>query len=80
MENRIARNRRSPRNEDDYIEAYLTVNPAAVKNDGMDISAVVTKDGISGHGLLNESINRSHDKEYHRVINFVPDSELRKKM
>lgn len=80
MENKIARNRRSPRNEDDYIEAYLVFNPAARKKDGMDISAVITKDGTPGHGLLNKSINRSHDKEYHRVTNFVPDSELKKKM
>ena len=45
----------------------------------MDISAVITKDGIRGHGLLSEEINRSHDKDYHRVKNFIPDSELKKK-
>lgn len=45
----------------------------------MDISSVITKDGIRGHGLLSEDINRSHDKDYHRIKNFIPDSELRKK-
>ena len=45
----------------------------------MDISAVITKDGIRGHGLLSEEINRGHDKNYHRVKNFIPDSELKKK-
>ena len=67
------------KNEDDYIAAYLKANPEAKKQDGMDISAVITKDGIRGHGLLSEEINRSHDKDYHRVKNFIPDSELKKK-
>ena len=79
MENKIGKNRTSPKNEDDYIAAYLKANPSAKKQDGMDISAVITKDGIRGHGLLSEGINRSHDKEYHRVKNFIPDSELKKK-
>lgn len=79
MENKIGKNRTSPKNEDDYIAAYLKANPEAKKQDGMDISAVITKDGIRGHGLLAEEINRSHDKDYHRVKNFIPDSELKKK-
>lgn len=79
MENKIGKNRTSPKNENDYIAAYLKANPAAKKQDGMDISAVITKDGIRGHGLLAEEINRSHDKDYHRVRNFIPDSELKKK-
>ena len=29
--------------------------------------------------LLSEEFNRSHDKEYHRVKKFIPDSELKKK-
>ena len=79
MENKIAKNRTSPKNENDYIKAYLKENPAAKKHDGMDISAVITKDGTRGHGLLSEESNRSHDKDYHRVKNFIPDSELKKK-
>ena len=79
MENKIGKNRTSPKNESDYISAYIKANPAARKQDGMDISAVITKDGVRGHGLLSEDINRSHDKDYHRVKNFIPDSELRKK-
>lgn len=79
MENKIGKNRTSPKNENDYIMAYIKANPIAKKHDGMDIAAVVTKDGIKGHGLLPEDINRSHDKEYHRVKNFISDTELRKK-
>lgn len=80
MENKIGKNRTSPKKEDDYIVAYLKANPAAKKQDGMDISAVITKEGIRGHGLLPEYINRSHDKDYHRIKNFIPDSELKKKL
>ena len=79
MENRIARNRRSPSNEDMYIEAYLKRNPAAVKKDGLDIAAVIAKDGTRGHGLLPEEFNRSHDRENHRVKDFIPDNELKVK-
>ena len=78
MENKIGKNRISPKNEDDYIAAYIKQNPAAKKQDGMDISAVTAKDGTRGHGLLPEDINRSHDKDYHRIKNFIPDSELKK--
>jgi len=78
MENKIGKNRTSPKNESDYISAYIKANPSAKKRDGMDISAVITKDGVRGHGLLSEDINRSHNTDYHRVKNFIPDSELRK--
>lgn len=77
MYNRIGKNRKSPSNEDAYIEAYLKKNPSAKKADGMDIAAVVTIDGTKGHGLLSEEINRSHDKENHRIKDFIPDSELK---
>lgn len=80
MDNRIGKNRRSPKNEDDYRAAYLKENPAAKKEDGMDIAAVVTKDGIKGHGLLPEDLNRGHDEEYHRIKSFIPDNELQKKL
>lgn len=79
MENKIAKNRTSPKNENDYIFAYKQINPSANKQDGMDIAAVITKDGVRGHGLLSEEYNRSHDTEYHRVKNFIPDNELKKK-
>lgn len=80
MDNRIARNRKSPSNEDKYIEAYLMKNPSAKKNDGFDIAAVITKDGTKGHGLLSEKYNRSHDKNNHVVKDFIPDSELKSKI
>lgn len=79
MENRIGKNRTSPKNENDYIAAYIKENPAAKKKDNMDIAAIVTKDGTKGHGLLSQDKNRSHDKDYHRIKNFIPDSELKKK-
>ena len=77
MENRIARNRKSPTNEDAYIQAYLDKNPAARKADGLDVAAVITKDGIRGHGLLSEELNRSHDHNNHIVKDFIPDSDLK---
>ena len=77
MKNKIGKNRQSPKNETSYINAYLKLNKTANKRDGMDIAAVITKDGTKGHGLLPESINRGHDKEYHRVKNFISDIELK---
>ena len=62
MRNVIGRNRKSPSNEDFYIQEYLKRNPKAEKKDGYDISVVVSKNGTKGHGLLSEDINRSHDK------------------
>ena len=79
MENRLARNRKSPSNEDLYIKAYLEENPSAGKKDGLDIAAVITKDGVRGHCLLPEEFNRSHDRDNHRVKDFIPDSELKVK-
>ena len=79
MENRIGSNRRSPSNEDMYREAYLNMNPAARKHDGLDIAAVITKDGTKGHGLLSEEFNRSHDRNNHIIKDFIPDSELKKR-
>ena len=77
-ENKIGKNRTSPKNENDYITAYIKENPTAKRQDGMDIAAVITKDGTRGHGLLPEDINRSHDNGYHRIKDFIPDSELKK--
>lgn len=78
MDNKIAKNRKSPQNEANYISAYEKMNPKAKKPDDMDIAAVITKDGTRGHGLLAADINRCHDKDYHRVKDFIPDSELKK--
>ena len=64
---KIGKNRQSPKNEKDYINAYLKANPKANRQDGMDIAAVIAKDGTRGHGLLPEDINRGHDKDYHRI-------------
>ena len=77
MENRLGRNRKSPSNEDMYTQSYLRQNPSAKKADGLDIAAVVTKDGTRGHGLLSEEFNRSHDKSNHIIKDFIPDSELK---
>ena len=79
MENRIAKNRKSPSNESAYIQAYLEKNPSAKRKDGFDVSCVIAKDGTKGHGLLPSEINRSHDNDYHRVKSFIPDSQLKKK-
>ena len=79
MENKYGRNRKSPSNEEMYIKEYMKKNPNAKKNDGYDVSAVITKNGIPGHGLLKEEINRSHNKNYHIVKDFIPDSDLKKK-
>ena len=79
MNNRMAKNRKSPSNEGEYIQTYQNMNRrAARKNDGLDIAAVVTKDGTRGHGLMSESINRDKNRDYHRVKNFIPDKDLKK--
>ena len=78
MENRLGRNRRSPANEETYIREYLKQNPSARKADGLDVAAVIAKDGTRGHGLLPEEINRGHDHSNHIIKDFIPDSELRK--
>lgn len=80
MENRLARNRKSPANEEAYRNAYLQQNPSARKPDGLDIAAVRTKDGVRGYGLMPEEFNRSHDNELHRVKDFIPESELKNKL
>lgn len=79
-ENKIVKNRPSPKNEPDYIKAYKEMNPSTAKPDGKDIAAVRTKSGVSGHALMKPSDNRSKDKDYHRGEDFIPDTELRKKM
>ena len=77
MDNKIGRNRKSPINEQDYINAYLKQNPSAKKVDGLDIAAVITKNGIKGHGLLPEEFNRSHDRNNHIIKDFIPDDRLK---
>ena len=81
MENKHARNRKSPKNEQDFVNIYKQLNTKAdKKNDGMDIAAVITKAGIPGHGLMKQDLNRGHDKDFHVVKSFIPDSELKKAM
>jgi hypothetical protein len=77
LENRIAKNRKSPKNEDMYIKEYLKQNPRANKTDGLDIAAVTAKDGTKGHGLLSEKFNRDHDSNNHIVKDFIPDNKLK---
>lgn len=76
--NKIVTNRKSPKNEQDYIQAYIKQNPSAKKKDNFDISAVKDKTGIPGHALLNQEHNRSKDKNPHRGQDFIPDSQLKK--
>ena len=77
MKNVNGRNRKSPVNEKMYIKAYLKKNPIAKKSDGLDISSIISKSGEKGHGLLPTRFNRSHDNDYHRVKDFILDTELR---
>ena len=76
----IAKNRTSPYNEDDYIEAYKKAVPSANNDDNYDIAAVVTMSGYIGHAMMYYSDNRSHDNNYHTCYNFVSDDELRRYM
>ena len=78
--NRIVTNRKSPSNEADLINAYKELNPRACRKDNLDIAAVRTKDGTPGHALLNQSINRSKDRDNHIGQNFIPDKELKKQI
>ena len=78
MENRLARNRKSPKNERELAYAYSQLNPAAKKiGDGLDIAIVKAKDGTNGVGLMDEKFNRSGDKNLHRVKDFIPESVLK---
>ena len=74
---RIGKNRPSPKNEKELIEKYKQKVKIANKKDNLDVAAVITKNGEKGHGLLNQSFNRSRDDKYHRIENFIPDKELK---
>lgn len=76
--NKIVTNRKSPKNEEAYIEAYQKQNPSAKRKDGLDIAAVRAKDGTLGHAKMNPEHNRSKDKNPHRGQDFIPDSQLKK--
>lgn len=78
--NRLVQNRKSPKNENELIRAYLEVNKAACKADGKDVSAVRAKDGTLGHALLKEEINRGKDSGFHIGEDFIADSELKKRI
>lgn len=79
-ENRVVTNRRSPSNEAALNNAYRQLVPQSTRKDGYDIAAVTAKDGTKGHAMVLESANRSRDKENHIGKNFVPDSELKKRI
>lgn len=79
-ENRIVKNRPSPKNEDEYIRAYKNANPKSNIPDGKDVAAVITKSGKTGHALMKPSVNRSKDISFHRGKDFISDKELRKSM
>lgn len=76
--NKIVTNRRSPKNEEAYIEAYIKQNPSSKRKDNLDIAAVRAKDGTPGHAKMNPEHNRSKDKNPHRGKDFIPDSQLKK--
>ena len=72
-----AKNRPSPKNEPELIEAYKKAVPVAANEDLYDISAVITIDGVIGHGLLYFADNRSKDDKYHKCYHFVSDYALK---
>ncbi len=78
LQNKIVVNRKSPANEDSYIKGYKELNPKAYKKDDLDIAAVKTKNGIKGHALMKQNINRSKDKNPHIGQDFIPDEVIRK--
>ena len=78
MVNKIVKNRPSPKNEKDYVDAYKKQNPSSKKSDKLDVSAVETKNGEKGYALTNESINRSHDTNYHVGKDYISEKDLKK--
>lgn len=76
----FGKNRPSPDNEDEYRYAYKKLNPRAERKDTLDIACVVSITGILGHGLMEQSPNRAKDDDWHRVYDFIPDTEIRKVM
>ena len=78
MRNKLARNRKSPKNEKQLAYAYKQVNKSAnKKNDGFDVSMVTAKDGTKGIGLMPEQFNRSRTKDFRRVRGFISEAELK---
>lgn len=71
-------NRPSPKDEDEWKNAYKKQNPDSKKPDGYDISCVENEYGTKGHALLKPSDNRSRDDEPHKGKEFIPDSKLKK--
>jgi len=81
MENKIVINRTTPKSHNKYVAEYLKQNPTAKKaGDGLDVSAVTTKNGIPGYAQLPPDKNRSRDRNPHRGINFISSEDLRKGM
>ena len=77
-QNKIVTNRKSPKNENDYIIVYKQENKKANKPDGYDVSAVRAKDGTPGHAMVKEEYNRSKDRDHHIGKDFIPDYEIKK--
>ena len=81
MDNKLAKNIKSPKNEAELVAAYKKINKSASNlNDGLDISIVESKSGEKGIGLMDEKFNRSRDTDFHRVKDFVPMDEIKKQM
>lgn len=74
--NKIGVNRASPPSEPKYVDTYRNI----IKNThGKDVSAV-NVNGVPGYGLLPPEINRSRDRENHRIEDFISSADLRKEM
>ena len=68
------------KNEKEFIESYKKQNPSPKKDDGCDISAVISKDVTKGHHLMKQEHNRSRKDNYHIVKDFSPDNDLKKEI
>ena len=81
LSNKIVRNRPSPKNEQERIEAYKRICDLGNKHRG-DISSVVTKSGEKGMVILPRKINRSgsNDRDWHIGKNYLPNSVINKEL
>ena len=78
MRNTHGKNRKSLKNEREMNNAYIDMNNDAKKKDGLDISAVIARDGTLGRGLMNPKFNRSRDDNFHIVKDFISDADIKK--
>ena len=76
---KYVKNRKSPKNETDYIRAYKNLVKAARKSgDKLDVSAVTSFWGTKGYALLPQKHNRSRRGGYRRGKKFIPAKKLEK--